>query len=313
MRIVFMGTPDFAVPTLEALHQKGHDIICVVTQPDRPKGRGQKLAFSPVKEISIKLGLDVEQPEKVKDKGFVDKLRAWAPDVIAVVAFGQLLSQEILDIPKYGCINLHASLLPKYRGAAPIHYAILHGEKVTGNTTMLMDIGMDTGDMLLTNQIDITDDDTTGSIHDKLAASGGALMLETLEHIGDIVPRKQDENMATYASKIDREMELINWDAAAEDIHNKIRAFNPWPVAYTLLAGSRIKLFASRLAKDITAENFKPGQFAGETDEGFLIAAKDCALEILSLQPESRKRISAKDYIKGYNQNKDDMIFGSNY
>lgn len=310
MRIVFMGTPDFAVPTLKMLYDKGHDIVCVITQPDRPKGRGQKLAFSPVKEMAIELGLKIEQPEKVKETAFVEKLAVWAPDVIVVVAFGQILSKDILIIPRYGCINLHASLLPKYRGAAPIHYALLNGEKVTGNTTMLMDIGMDTGDMLLQNKIDIADDDNTGTVHDKLALSGSTLMAETIDKIGSITPQKQNDELATYATKIDREMELVDWNKNARDINNKIRAFNPWPVAYTTLSGSRLKLFTAKIHEGISAGNFMPGQFIAETEDGFLVAAKDFALEILSLQPESRKRISAKDYIIRHNQSKKDMIFG---
>ena len=314
MRIVFMGTPDFAVLTLEAIKESGHEIVLVVTQPDRPKGRGHKLAFSPVKEKALALGLEVAQPEKIREQAFVERLRELAPDVIVVVAFGQLLSQEILLMPKYGCVNLHASLLPKYRGAAPIHMAVINGEKVTGNTTMLMDKGMDTGDMLLTNQVVIGEEETTGELHDKLAVSGAKLMVQTLAGLqdGSIVACKQDDQLATYAGKLDKQTEIIDWHKTSRQIFNQIRGLTPWPTAYTNLANSRLKVFKSKVVASTQPGAFLPGQFVGETDDGFLVATGDGLLEVLDVQPESKKRMPARDFIQGCNFTKDDIVFGRN-
>lgn len=313
MRIVFMGTPDFAVPVLKTLYDAGHKIDLVVTQPDRPKGRGHKIAFSPVKQLAVELNLKVAQPEKVKEASFVEKLRQLAPDVIVVVAFGQILSQEILDIPKYGCVNLHASLLPKYRGAAPIHMAVLNGDAVTGNTTMLMDKGMDTGDILLVNEIDIGSEETTGEVHDRLVATGAKLMLSTVDGLaaGTVKPVKQDESLATYATKLDRQMEIIDWNKSSRDIFNKIRAFNPWPSSYTTINNSRVKLFKARLT-DREKDSYRAGQFAGETKDGFLVATGDGLLEVLLVQPESKKPMPARNFLQGCNLPKEKIFFGSN-
>ena len=313
MRIVFMGTPQFAVPSLLALHKAGHEIAAVVTQPDRPNKRGNKVEFSPVKQAALDLQVKVLQPEKIKEADFVAVLKDLQPEAIVVVAFGQILSEEILTLPKYGCINLHASLLPKYRGAAPIHWAVLNGETETGNTTMLMDKGLDTGDMLLVNKVAIGAEETTGQVHDKLSTSGADLLVETLEKLvkNEIVPQKQDEAKSTYAEKLTKELELIDWTLSNRDIFNKIRGLNPWPVAYTLFNNSRLKIFTSKLLDTKIPESLQAGQFACLTENGFAVATGDGLLEIIEVQPESRKRMSAQDYIKGYKVTKE-IFFGRN-
>jgi len=231
MGIVFMGTPQFAVETLEQLIQAGHQILGVVTQPDRPKGRGSKLNPTPVKVKADEYGLPVYQPEKIRDPIFIQKLADLKPEVIVVVAYGQILPKEILELPPLGCINVHASLLPKYRGAAPIHWSIINGEKETGVTTMLMDQGLDTGNMLLKTSVEIGSSETTGELHDKLAVLGGQLLIETLSMMakGEITPQAQDDGQATYAPLLNKEHELINWQKKAQDIQNLIRGMNPWP------------------------------------------------------------------------------------
>ena len=234
MKIVFMGTPDFAVPSLEALIDK-FGVEAVFTQPDRPRGRGKKMVFSPVKEIAVKHDIKVFQPEKLKDDiEAVEYLKELKPDFIIVVAFGQILTKEVLDIPKYGCINLHASLLPMYRGAAPLNWVIINGEEKTGNTTMLMDVGLDTGDMLLKDEVEITKNMTSGELHDILMNRGGELLIKTIEGLaeGSITPEKQ-EGETCYAKMLSKETGKINWNNSAQDIHNLIRGLNPRPIAHT--------------------------------------------------------------------------------
>ena len=251
MRIVFMGTPDFAVGSLKALAEAGkYEIVSVITQPDRPKGRGRQMLMTPVKEYALSQGYEVHQPQRVKTPEFVAQLREMNPDLIVVAAFGQLLSQEILSMPKYGCINVHASLLPKYRGAAPIHYAIMQGEKESGVTIMQMDIGMDTGDMIKKVVVPIGENMTMGELHDELKVKGAELLLEVIDDIdaGKAMPEKQNEAEATYASLLKRDMERIDWSKAAADIHNLIRGFNPAPGAFTKLPdGKNLKIWGSRL------------------------------------------------------------------
>ncbi len=261
MNIIFMGTPDFAVPALQALIES-HEVQCVFTQPDRPKGRGNKLTMSPVKELALKNNLPVIQPEKLKNNlKIVDLIKEYNPDFIVVVAFGQILPEEILSIPKFGCVNLHASLLPKYRGAAPLNWCIIKGEKVTGNTTMLMDTGLDTGDMLLSEKIDLNDDITAGELHDLLRESGASLLIETLEGLsnGTISPVKQDNNLSCYAPMLDKKIAKIHWGDTAEDIHNLIRGLNPWPVAYTYYKNKTMKIHQSEIVN--TEVTFEPGKF----------------------------------------------------
>ncbi len=305
MRIVFMGTPYFSVPSLQALVKAGHDVCAVVTQPDRPKGRGHKLALPPVKEAALSLGIPVVQPEKVKEENFIATLEQLAPEVIVVVAFGQILPDKILAMPRYGCINLHASLLPKYRGAAPIHWSVINGETKTGNTTMLMDKGMDTGAMLLTNEILIDINDTTGKIHDLLSISGAQLLLDTLAGIvdGSVQPVPQNHDLASYAPKLTKEIELIDWSWPSLKIHNKIRGLNPWPAAYALSTDGRLKIFASRLSEKNA--HMLPGCIAGFSKDGFYVSTGDGLLEITEVQPESRKRMPAGIFARGLQEGKE--------
>lgn len=301
MRIVFMGTPDFAVGSLKALAEAGkYEIVSVITQPDRPKGRGRQMLMTPVKEYALSQGYEVHQPQRVKTPEFVAQLREMNPDLIVVAAFGQLLSQEILSMPKYGCINVHASLLPKYRGAAPIHYAIMQGEKESGVTIMQMDIGMDTGDMIKKVVVPIDENMTMGELHDELKVKGAELLLEVIDDIdaGKAMPEKQNEEEATYASLLKRDMERIDWSKAAADIHNLIRGFNPAPGAFTKLPdGKNLKIWGSRLT-DKTATD-EPGTVVEATKHSFFVACGDGVLEIIEVQPESKKRMAAQVFING--------------
>ena len=245
MRIVFMGTPDFAVPTLTALIEGGHEVVAVVTQPDKPKGRGKAVLMTPVKEKAIEYEIPVYQPVKVRDPEFVELLKTMAPDAIVVVAFGQILPKSILDLPKYGCVNVHASLLPKYRGAAPIQWAVIDGEKESGVTTMMMDVGLDTGDMLEKVVIPIDRDETGGSLHDKLSLAGGELILSTLKKMeeGTIVRTPQTEEGTCYAKMLTKSLGDIDWEKSAVSIERLIRGLNPWPSAYTMWNGKTIKIW----------------------------------------------------------------------
>ena len=301
MRIVFMGTPDFAVGSLKALCECGkHEIVGVITQPDRPKGRGNKMLMTPVKEYALEQGYEVYQPEKVKTPEFVQILRSMQPELIVVAAFGQFLSQEILTMPKYGCINVHASLLPKYRGAAPIQYAIIKGEKESGVTIMQMDIGMDTGAMLDKVVVPIGENTTMGELHDELKEKGAQLLLEVIEKIeaGTAVVEPQNNDEATYATLLDRSMERIDWTKPAQDVHNLIRGFNPAPSTFTTLPnGKNLKLWCSRMT-DKTADA-KPGTVVEISKRSFFVACGSGVLEITELQPESKKRMPAQVFING--------------
>ena len=301
MRIVFMGTPDFAVGSLKALCECGkHEIVGVITQPDRPKGRGNKMLMTPVKEYALEQGYEVYQPEKVKTPEFVQILRSMQPELIVVAAFGQFLSQEILTMPKYGCINVHASLLPKYRGAAPIQYAIIKGEKESGVTIMQMDIGMDTGAMLDKVVVPIGENTTMGELHDELKEKGAQLLLEVIEKIeaGTAVAEPQNNDEATYATLLDRSMERIDWTKPAQDVHNLIRGFDPAPSTFTTLPnGKNLKLWCSRMT-DKTADA-KPGTVVEISKRSFFVACGSGVLEITELQPESKKRMPAQVFING--------------
>ena len=298
MRVVFMGTPDFAVPTLEALIEN-HEVVGVVTQPDKRKGRGKAMAFSPVKEKALEHEIPVYQPVKVREEAFVQVLRELDPEVIVVAAFGQILPESILNMPKYGCINVHASLLPKYRGGAPVHYAILNGEKESGVTIMQMDIGMDTGDMLAKVVVPIGEEMTMGELHDELKEKGAQLLLETIESItdGTVQAQKQEASEATYASLLQRSMEKIDWQKSAADIHNLIRGFNPAPGAFTKLPdGKNLKIWSSKV---VTAEVAPAGTVVSVGKKSFVVACGSDALEILEVQPESKKRMSAQVFCNG--------------
>ena len=301
MRVVFMGTPDFAVGSLEALSKcNKHEIVAVMTQPDRPKGRGKKMLETPVKEFALKMGYPVYQPEKIKTSEFVELLRDLAPDIIVVAAFGQFLSQEILDLPKYGCINVHASLLPKYRGAAPIQYAIIKGETESGVTIMQMDKGMDTGAMLSKVVVPIEENTTMGQLHDQLMVAGAQLLLETMDAItaGTAVAEPQNNDLATYATLLSRTMEIIDWSKPAQEIHNLIRGFNPVPSTTTRLPnGKALKLYGSRMTdKESQAA---PGTVVEVTKQSFFVACGRGVVEITEVQPESKKRMAAQVFING--------------
>ena len=301
MRIVFMGTPDFAVGSLAALAECGkYEIVGVVTQPDRPKGRGNKMLMTPVKEYAISKGYEVYQPQKVKTPEFVQILRDMQPDLIVVAAFGQFLSQEILSMPKYGCINVHASLLPKYRGAAPIQYAIIKGESESGVTIMQMDIGMDTGAMLDKVVVPIGANTTMGELHDELKVKGAELLLTVIEKIeaGTVVAEPQNNDEATYATLLDRSMERIVWTKSAQEVHNLIRGFNPAPSTFTKLPnGKSLKIWCSRMTdKNTTAA---PGTVIELSKHSFFVACGSGVLEITEVQPESKKRMPAQVFING--------------
>ena len=301
MRIVFMGTPDFAVGSLAALAECGkYEIVGVVTQPDRPKGRGNKMLMTPVKEYAISKGYEVYQPQKVKTPEFVQILRDMQPDLIVVAAFAQFLSQEILAMPKYGAINVHASLLPKYRGAAPIQYAIIKGESESGVTIMQMDIGMDTGAMLDKVVVPIGANTTMGELHDELKVKGAELLLTVIEKIeaGTVVAEPQNNDEATYATLLDRSMERIVWTKSAQEVHNLIRGFNPAPSTFTKLPnGKSLKIWCSRMTdKNTTAA---PGTVIELSKHSFFVACGSGVLEITEVQPESKKRMPAQVFING--------------
>lgn len=297
--IVFMGTPEFAVPSLEALI-KEFDVKAVFTQPDRPKGRGKKMAFSPVKEVAIKNDIKVFQPVRIKNEPeFIGEIKKISPDFIIVVAFGQILPKEVLDIPKYGCINLHASLLPKYRGAAPINWAVINGEDKSGNTTMLMDVGLDTGDILLKEEVQITEEMTAGDLHDILMVNGGKLLVETIEGIlhNKIKSIKQDEEKSNYASMLNKKMAKIDWSIESFHIVNLIRGLNPWPVAYCNFGDKVMKIYK---AKDLEEKsNFEPGYIMEVSKNGLKVATGNGCILIDTIQFPGRKPLTVGEYIRG--------------
>ena len=299
MRVVFMGTPDFSVPTLEKIIEAGHEVIGVVTQPDKAKGRGKKVLFPPVKETALAHNLPVYQPRRARDPEFIEEMKTLNPDVMVVVAFGQILPKAILDIPKYGCINVHASLLPKYRGAAPIQWAVIRGEKVSGVTTMQMDVGLDTGDMLLKKEVLLDEEETGGSLHDKLSTLGGNLLIETLEKIeaGDIHPEKQDDSQAgEYARMLDKNLGTIDFSMPAAEIERLIRGLNPWPSAFTSYNGKTMKLWK---AKTDNCGQGVPGQVIHVDKNSFTVQTGQGTLQILELQMEGKKRMDAGAFLRG--------------
>ena len=298
MKIVFMGTPDFAVPSLEALIDK-YGVEAVFTQPDRPKGRGKKMAFSPVKEVAVKHDIKVFQPEKLKDdRDAVEYLKELSPDFIIVVAFGQILTKEVLDIPKYGCINLHASLLPMYRGAAPLNWVVVNGEKKSGNTTMLMDVGLDTGDMLLKDEVEITENMTAGELHDILMARGGNLLIETIEGLanGTIKGIKQ-EGETCYAKMLSKDTGKISWDNSAREIHNLIRGLNPWPIAHTTYKNENMKIYQSEVLSEDS--NKEPGTIISVNKTGMKVSCKEGVLLVKKVQFPNGKPLTIEQYING--------------
>lgn len=299
MKVLFMGTPEFAVPTLEALIEK-HDVLAVVTQPDKPKGRGKKMVFPIVKEKALEHGLTVHQPPKVKAPEFVEVLKSYEPDVIVVVAFGQILSEEILNIPKYGCINVHGSILPKYRGAAPIQWSIINGEEFGGVTTMYMAKGLDSGDMILKAEEKIKEDDTYGTLYDRLSVIGADLLIKTLEQIenGTVNRIPQNDDEATLAPMITREMEHIDWNGTSRNVVNLIKGLNPQPTAYTMYNGEKLKIWFAE------ADNGNYTGTAGEIvdvrKKDFLVKTTDGAVVVKEVQAQGGKRMTADAYMRGH-------------
>jgi methionyl-tRNA formyltransferase len=297
MRIIFMGTPEFAVPSLRALIESGEDVVAVVTQPDKPKGRGLEVAPPPTKILAEKNGIPVLQPTKIKTEEFFNELKRFNPDLICVAAYGKILPKNLLELPPYGCINVHASLLPKYRGAAPINWAIIRGEKVTGITTMKMDEGMDTGDMLLKEEVSIDDEDTGETLSEKLSEIGARLLIRTLNLLkeGKLNFIPQDHTQATYAPMLKKEDGNIDWKKSAEEIRNHIRGALPWPGAYTNLEGKLLKIYKARLAEG----EGKPGEVI-KSQPGFLrVATGKGALDILEIQIEGGKKLGTEAFLRG--------------
>lgn len=300
MKVVFMGTSDFAVPSLAKLIDSQHEILGVVTQPDRPKGRGNKVLFSPIKELAVQHSLEIYQPLRIRDESAVDMLRNWEADLIVVASYGQILPTEILDMPRLGCINVHASLLPHYRGAAPIQRAIMAGDRVTGVSTMFMNAGLDTGDIILQKPVEIDEDMDHGDLENVLAQEGSDLLIDTMAVLasGSNPRRKQDNHRSSYAPMLKREEEKIDWNEKAAVIRNLIRALSPHPAAYTSFNDNRFKIFKSRLVnKEATG---LAGQVIQITKDGFEVQTGQGILAILQVQREGKKRIPCYEFLKGF-------------
>jgi len=308
MNIVFMGTPEFALPTLEKIYNSSHTILSVVTQPDRPKGRGQKNFASPIKNFANNYNIPLLQPENVNTQEFIELLFKNRPDYIIVVAFGQILREDLLKVPLQFCINLHSSLLPKYRGAAPINRAILNGDSISGVTTMIMDRGMDTGDILLTQEIPILKSDDAKSLHDKLSESGGELVIKTLFRLenNNLLPLPQNSELATYAPKLKKEESLINWQLDANDIFNKIRGLVPWPGTHTFYNGKRLGILQGKVILGDPSD--RPGYVERVTDSGIEVGTRKNRLKITELKPEGKKAMSVKSFLSGYKINRGDSL-----
>lgn len=297
MRIVFMGTPDFAVPSLQALIDAGHDVCAVYTQPDKPQGRKQILTAPPVKTLALEHDIPVFQPNTLKNEDEQARLRELAPEVIIVVAYGKLLPKAVLDIPPHGCINVHGSLLPRWRGAAPIQWAVIAGDEMAGVTTMKMAEGLDTGDMLLTYETKVGEKETAGELFDRLAQSGAELLTQTLVKLDEITPRPQDDAQSCYAHMLDKQMAVIDWSRSAHEIDCLIRGLNPWPIALTTLSGERLKVFAAEKA----AGNGEPGTvLEADPKKGLTVACGEGALKLTEIQLVGGKRMKATDFLRGH-------------
>ena len=308
MKVLFMGTPEIAATILEAIIASKHEVVGVVTQEDKPKGRGKALSASPVKEVALAHNIEVFQPPKIKEASAIERLREFDADIFVVAAYGKILSKEILDMPKYGCINAHASLLPKYRGAAPIQWSIIDGEKLTGVTVMQMDEGLDTGDMLFKSVVEIADDDTADTLYDKLSVCGGSLIVEALERIevGDIHPIKQDDSMATYAKMLDKSLGRLNFNRPAAEIERLVRGLNSWPGTYTFIDGKSLKIWEVKLS-DIDS-NGEPGTVHSADNGKLFVNTLDKALEVVTIQLEGKKRMDVKSFMLGFKINAGDKL-----
>ena len=298
LRIIFMGTPEFACPTLQMLIDRGENVVAVVTQPDRPKGRGQQLQPPPVKILAEQHGIPVLQPHKVRTPESLAELATFKPDLIIVVAFGQILPKALLEMPRHGCINIHASLLPRYRGAAPINWCIINGETETGITTMQMDVGLDTGDMLVKRAIPIGPDETASELHDRLAPLGAATMAETLDLLrdGQLTPVKQDDSLTCYAAMLKKDLGAVDWNRSAAEIHNLVRGVTPWPGAFSFLDGKLLKVLRTRIGSSTGT----PGTVLSAGKEGLQVACGSGSIIIDELQLEGKKRLAAADFLAGY-------------
>ena len=299
MKILFMGTPDIASGCLEKLIEKKYDVIGVVTQPDKQVGRGKKIVFSPVKQVAIENNLPVYQPIRAKEESFVNEIKNLNPDVIVVVAYGQLLSKEFLDIPKYGCINVHVSLLPKYRGAAPINWVIINGEQKTGVSTMFMDEGLDSGDVILQSEFKLDDEITAGELHDKMTVEGSELLCETLDLIkeGKAPRTPQNHDEFTYAPIMDKKLGHVDFSKTAREIHNLVRGVNPWPSAYTTYMDKKMKIWKTKVLNEISIK--EPGTIIKVDKEGIRVSTKDKVILITEIQMPNKKRMEVKEFIKG--------------
>ncbi|MEE0869479.1 MAG: methionyl-tRNA formyltransferase [Ruminococcus sp.] len=304
MKIIYMGTPDFAVPALKSLASSEHEVCAVFTQPDKPRGRKMILTPPEVKVCAQSLNIPVYQPESMKNGDALEIIGRYNPDVIVVAAYGKILPKAVLDAPKFGCVNIHGSLLPKYRGAAPIQQSVLNGDRVTGITTMLMDVGLDTGNILLTEETQIGENETSGELFDRLAELGGNLILKTLSALekGEITPKKQDESLATHTSKIDKSLCPIDFSKSAFEVHNKVRGLNPWPVATTKIGGKNIKVYSTRLC----LKSGKNGEVI--STKPLVVACGEKSVEILELQPEGKKRMTADAFLAGHKLEIGDII-----
>ena len=302
MKVIFMGTPDFAVGTLKALVEAGHEVAAVVTQPDKPKGRSKELVFSPVKQEAVKLGIEVLQPEKARNEEFIEKLRTYNADIFVVVAFGQLLPKSIIDMPRFGCVNVHASLLPEYRGASPIQWAVIDGCEYSGVTTMKMDEGLDTGDILLVKKVKLDKKETGGSLFDKLAEEGAALLIRTIPSIVDgtaVYTKQPEESPTPYAAMISKKMGLMDFSKSAVELERLVRGLNPWPSAYTFLNGKTLKVWKCAVERAECGKE-APGTIIGVDKSGIHVACGRDTLILKEVQLEGKKRMETDAFLRGY-------------
>lgn len=303
MNVIFMGTPDFSVGILEEIIKAGHDVKLVVTQPDKPKGRGKEVQFPPVKECALSHGLEVFQPTKIRDTENIEYLRQFDADIFIVAAFGQILPKSILDMPKYGCVNVHASLLPKYRGASPIQWAVINGDEISGVTTMKMDVGVDTGDMIAKRELRLSENETGGSLFDKLADLGAKLCVETMDLIATdkATYTPQNSEVATHTSMISKELGNIDWKKSAVEIERLVRGLNPWPSAYTKLDGKTFKIWKAKVVDD--SKEYQPGCIVKVSKDELLVQTGEGLLSLLEVQLEGKKRMEIDAFLRGYNIN----------